>query len=493
MPGRKFSRNGKINKENWIMNEYLIGLDVGTSTIKGVLISSSGEIVCQEKQSTELLYPKPHYIEFSIEEHYRKVCLLIGKLVSGIPSKGHVAAVAISGASGSTVLLGKYGEPLLTSICWMDERASTESVEVLEKMDTSGIHRISGWPFLKSFPFANLAWIREKMPEVYRRKARFCTDIDYINHGLSDLWAIDCSSATPTCMLEQRAMKWNKSSLAIIELHEESLSKLMPSCSIIGEICRNAQEETRLFPNTKLVAGAFDHPSAAIGTGVFDPDSLLISTGTSWVGFHPVIDREAAIDEGMLLDPFLFSKGGCWGSIFSIPKIGAEIDFCVNSIFDGENLSMQDKYALFNRKSGESPVGAGGLFADLRSRESYQGLMGDANFCRAVMESAAYLLRKNIERFTAGEPRLNRIVMSGGPTQSPVWTQIVADVTGIPLILGGGQCAGALGAAVMAGVGAGVFKNEKEGFQTLKVESKTIEPDSQRKKIYDEFYSFSFK
>jgi sugar (pentulose or hexulose) kinase len=117
--------------------------------------------------------------------------------------------------------------------------------------------------------------------------------------------------------------------------------------------------------------------------------------------------------------------------------------------------------------------------------------MGDANFCRAVMESAAYLLRKNIERFTAGGPRLNRIVMSGGPTQSPVWTQIVADVTGIPLILGGGQCAGALGAAVMAGVGGGLFSDEKEGFRALKVESKTVEPNGRNKNIYDEFYSFS--
>lgn len=470
------------------MKEYLIGLDVGTSTIKGVLISSSGEIACQEKESTELTYPKPHYIEFSMWEHYRKVCKVIGKLVSGIPSKGHVAAVTISGASGSTVLLGKDNEPLLNSICWMDERVSTEGVELIEKMDTSGIHRITGWPFLKSFPFANLAWIREKMPEVYRRKSRFCTDIDYINHGLSDIWAIDCSSATPTCMLDQGAMKWDKRSLDIIDMQEKSLSKLMPSGAFIGEICRKAQEEMCLSRNAKLVAGAFDHPSAAIGTGVFEPDSLLISTGTSWVGFHPVCDRESAIDEGMLLDPFISLKGGAWGSIFSIPKIGAEIDFCVNKIFTGEKSSMQDKYSLFNRKSGESPVGSGGLFVDLRSRSVYEGLMGDANFCRAVMESAAYLLRNNIEKFTSGGLKLNRIVMSGGPSQSPVWTQIVADVTGIPLILAGGQCAGALGAAVLAGVGAGIFKNEKEGFNVLKVDSKTVEPDSRRKSIYDEYY-----
>ncbi len=475
------------------MKEYLIGLDVGTSSIKGVMISSAGEIVCQEKQSTELSYPKPHYIEFSIGEHYRKIRLLIGKLVAGISAKGSVAAVAISGAGGSTVLLDKDNEPLLNSICWMDDRASAECVEVIEKMDTSDIHRISGWPFLKSFPFANLAWIREKMPDAYRRKARFCTDLDYINYGLSEIWAIDYSSATPTCMFDQLGLKWNRSSLDIIGMPEKAMSKLVHSSAVIGEICRNAQDETRLSRNTKLVAGAFDHPSGAIGTGVFEPDSLLISTGTSWVGFHPVFDREAAIDEGMLADPFMSFNGGPWGAIFSIPKIGAEIDFCVNRIFDGKNLSMHDKYELFNRKSGESPVGSAGLFVDLRSRASYEGLMGDVNFCRAVMESAAYMLRNKIEKFADGAHRLNRIVMSGGPSQSPVWTQIVADVTGIPLILAGGQCAGALGAAVMAGVGAGIFENEKDGFMTLKVESKTIEPEGRNKKIYDEYYSFSFK
>ncbi len=474
------------------MNEYLIGLDVGTSSIKGVVISSSGEIICQEKQSTELSYPKPHYVEFSIGGHYRKVSILIGKLVAGIPSKGSVSAIAISGAGGSTVLLDKCGEPLLNPICWMDDRASAEGVDVLEKMDTSGIHKVAGWPFLKSFPFANLAWIREKMPEIYRNKSRFCTDLDYINHGLSDIWAIDYSSATPTCMLDQRGLKWNKSSLDILDMQEKAFSALLPSATVIGEICRNAYEVTHLDKKTKLVSGAFDHPSAAIGTGVFDSDSLLISTGTSWVGFHPVGDREAAIGEGMLLDPFMSLTGGAWGSIFSIPKIGAEIDFCVNSIFDGKNLSMQDKYALFNRKSGESPVGADGLFVDLTLRASYEGLMGSDFFCRAVMESAAYMLRNKIEKITNGNLGLKRIVMSGGPSQSPVWTQIVADVTGIPLIIAGGQCAGALGAAVMAGVGAGIFRSEKEGFNTLKVDSKTVDPDSRNNKIYDEYYAGKF-
>lgn len=471
------------------MAEHLIGLDVGTSAIKGVLVSLSGEIIRQEKQSTELSYPKPHYVEFSIGEHYRKTCLLIGKLVSGTPSDSHVAAVAISGASGSTILLGSDGEPLLNPICWMDDRAVAEGVSLLEKMDSSKIHLISGWPFLKSFPFANLAWIREKMPETYGRKARFCTDIDYINHGLSGSWAVDYSSATPTCMLDQRGHKWNERSLEMIGMPETAMSRLVPSVSVIGDICRKAFEDMRLSRNTKLVAGAFDHPSAAIGTGVFGPDSLLISTGTSWVGFHPVADREAAIGEGMLLDPFLSLKGGKWGSIFSIPKIGTEIDFCVNKIFGEKNLSMHDKYELFNRMSGESPVGSGGLFVDLRSRAAYAELMGGEFFCRAVMESAAYMLRNNIERFTDGAHRLNRIVMTGGPSQSPVWTQIVADVTGIPLVLGGGQSAGALGAAVMAGVGAGIFGNEEEGFKSLKVESRTVEPDSGRKKIYDENYA----
>jgi sugar (pentulose or hexulose) kinase len=474
------------------MNEYLIGLDVGTSSIKGVLISSAGEIVCQEKQSTELSYPKPHYIEFSIEEHYRKVCFLIGKLTEKIPSGNPVAAIAISGAGGSTILLDGAGKPLLNPICWMDGRASKESVKLLAEMDSSEIHRVTGWPFLKSFPFANLAWIREKIPEIYRGKARFCMDTDYMNHALSNIWAIDYSSATPTCMLDQRALKWNKTALELLELTEKSFSKLIPSATVIGEICRSAQNGTRLSRNTKLVSGAFDHPAAAIGTGVFGPDSLLISTGTSWVGFHPVFDRETGISEEMLMDTFMSLKEGCWGSIFSIPKIGAEIDFCVNRLFSGEK-SMQDKYALFNRKSGEAPVGSGGLFVDLRSRASYEGLMGEEFFCRAVMESAAYLLRNKIGKLTDGGPGLNRIVMSGGPSQSPVWTQIVADVTGIPLILAGGQCAGALGAAVMAGVGAGTFKDENEGFQTLKVDSRTVEPDSTRKKAYDEFYWRKFE
>ncbi|HPN83845.1 MAG TPA: FGGY-family carbohydrate kinase, partial [Victivallales bacterium] len=248
-----------------------------------------------------------------------------------------------------------------------------------------------------------------------------------------------------------------------------------------------AANSAGLSSNTKLVAGAFDHPSAAIGTGVFEPGSMLISTGTSWVGFLPLKDRELAVKNKLLVDPFTHKENGNWGAIFSVSKIGAMVDECINNRFSGIS-SMDEKYLLFNDESQRSPLGSEGLFVDLTKTSMPEEIFKKKHLCRAVMESAAYMLRRKIESFSDCVPSLSKIVMCGGPSQSDTWTQIVSDVTGIPLSIAGGQSSGAIGAAIMAGVGAGVFGDLKTGFSCMKFKTKKIEPDKNAKNKYNEYY-----
>ncbi len=469
------------------MGAHLIGLDIGTSAIKAVAISSEGEILRQAKACTELLYPGNGRVEFAVGQHYEKVRTVLRDVARELP-KGSVAAAALSGASGSTILVDEGGEPLLNAICWMDERARVERVDALEKIDPAEVHRIAGWPFSKIFPLANLAWLKERMPGEYSRKARFCTDIDYACHALSGEWAIDFSAATPTYLLDQLGMCWHRPYLDILELSEESVSRLVASGSRIGKITPAAGYSTGLGSDTELVAGAFDHPSAAIGAGVFSPDSLLISTGTSWVGFFPTEDRAAAVEKGLLVDPFMSHKGGCWGAIFSIPKIGGTVDSLLDKIFKGCNLAPQEKYSRMAELASAVHAGSEGIFIDLSSPPERLPACTEGALCRAIMESAAYMLRRMCERYAGHAGAFKRIVMCGGPSQSRVWTQIVADVTGIPLEIAGGQASGAIGAAILAGVGSGIFKDERDGFNALKLTSRKVEPAAGVIKIYDGYY-----
>jgi sugar (pentulose or hexulose) kinase len=211
---------------------------------------------------------------------------------------------------------------------------------------------------------------------------------------------------------------------------------------------KQALTDTGLSEATKVVAGSFDHSAAALAAGVVDPGQLMLSCGTSWVGFFPEYDRRKIIDLEMLCDPFLSPQGGAWGAIFSVPYIGRTIDWYVENLIAP---GRKDKFAFFDAMVARAETGAGGLKIDLREPPEE---INDTceNISRAVMEGAAKLLNEKIIKLAAKGIKFKSAVMVGGPSKSPIWPQIVEDITGITLSTGS-QHAGAKGAAILAGKG----------------------------------------
>jgi sugar (pentulose or hexulose) kinase len=241
--------------------DLFIGLDVGTSAVKGVLVSSTGEQLALGKRDTRFLYPQPGFIEVEPEEHYRSVCDLIRELASHAPAGATVRGISMAFASGNTLLLDKDDRPLINIINWMDERALGKIEEILPGLDEEEVHGVVGWPLGRGyFPFAHLGWLRKHQPDTYRAAARYCMNSDWLMYRLTGYWGMDYSTASTFYLADQVNRRWHKPYLDMLEIPEEAISGLGPSGSVLGPLTRQGAEDTGLSEEILVVLGAFDHP-----------------------------------------------------------------------------------------------------------------------------------------------------------------------------------------------------------------------------------------
>ena len=438
---------------------FLIGLDLGTSAIKGVLMDQYGMVLAEAEKTVAFIHPQPDWCEICPEQHYQDVCGVIRKLSAAAPVP--VAALAMAAASGNTLLADVAGNPWTNIISWLDRREEQAKIATLKQFSSVDVRQVAGWPCVDIFPLAHLAWLRETRPELYKNAGHYCMNTDWLLFRLTGRWVMDYSTATTFHLQDQCGRCWHQPFLQMLDIPAEKLSRLTDSGKSAGNLTFQAACDTGLFVNTRVITGCFDHPAAARSTGVLEPGQLLLSCGTSWVGFFPEMERQKIIDLELLCDPFLSNRGGPWGAIFSIPYIGRVIDAYIdNYIAPGE----PDKYRIFNELAAEAGPGANGLKIDLREppRRFDAELR---NISRAVMEGAAELLNDKLNHLKKHGINFKKAVMTGGPSHSPVWPRIIAETTGLELVTGS-RHAGARGAALLAGIGTGIYRDEYDAYKT---------------------------
>lgn len=436
--------------------ETLLGIDLGTSATKGVLLAADGRILARDRRPTELIRPRPGWVEFSSPRCHEILCDVIQSLLKAAPRNSRVVALCLSGATGNALLMDGQGEPLGHAINWMDTRSVDDPLVDPVGISPAEIYRAVGWPYFRGFPLLQLTWLKRNQPEQFRRASMVAMNITYLYHRLCGKYGMDHSTASTFYLQDQVNRRWHKPLLDLLELDETRLPELMPSTSILGGITRKAARETGLQEGTAVVLGSFDHPSAARGVGVLNPGEVLLSCGTSWVGFYPVCDRELILSQTMLSDPFL-TPAGPWGAIFSLACVGSQVEDLVNRTFPSEP-SMAARYARFNEAAAKAA-------------------RGSSDPCRSIMESIARDMKAKVQSLARAGLEANRLVMVGGPTESDVWTAILADELGLEISLPEtGAYAGALGAAMMAGIGLGLFADETDAFSRLSCNSRIQRP-----------------
>ncbi len=382
-----------------------IGLDLGTGAVKGVLWDG-GKVVAEASVEVEFIR-EGDAVEIDPDAYRDDVLGLIRRLAAA--GDAPVAGIAMCAASGNTLVTGADGTPRTRIVSWLDNRK--------EPSPDENIHEVVGWPWPQGFPFAHLLRMRRETPEVFAPGFRVCMNNDYIQFLLCGEFALDHSSATPYYLQDQKNFRYHRPYLKMLGLREEQLSRLVPSGTVIGTL-RPVVAAGNLTPETRIVAGSFDHPSAARACGIFREDEMLLSCGTSWVGFRPV--RERRIVPGSLADPYLCFEGGNWGEIRSWGKVGLTLE------------------AWIVERYGDAP--------DRYRRFGDEALASDGPARTKMIDTV-----KTFRAKAFPEARFARIVLAGGPSESPAWRKFLAESWQCRIELSPyKKYTGAVGAAMLA-------------------------------------------
>ncbi len=438
---------------------YLIGLDIGTSSVKGVLMTLEGKV--QYVSGGAFCYNKTKNGKVEIgADDFSRVCVDVIKDLSKA-ANGDVKAICASSASGNLLILDKKLKPSTPIINWQDARVGNEARDILPSLDLDAFYRQTGWRFgYKFLPLAQVCYIKKYNPEILINAGKICMSTEYLYFLLTGKWGISTSAGTPFFFIDQNEKRYIPEILNCLELDENLFPPVMKEGEVLGGILPQMAEATGLKEGTPVVLGTFDHPSAARGVGVLKEGELLLSCGTSWVTFFPINSRERIADANMLIDPFLSNDGGPWAGMTSVASLSERIKLYVQRYIDSSDFG----YSLMSSLAKTSTPGAGGLKINLKNEPDDRIILKypQNHIARAIMEGAVNLLKANIDALKEKGIYAKMGVMVGGPSEDTFWVELIEEMCYIKLKVIHGQYAGAVGAALMAGIGGGIYENTED-------------------------------
>ncbi len=426
---------------------YTIGLDLGTSSVKGVLLDADNTVL--REAGVKMNYRRDAgYIGFDAAAFADDVIALIANLAAARPDGSRVTGIAAVCASGNTLLCDVDGKPLLDCVSWLNDEMNDEVAAVLhphldpDYLSPTATRARTGWPFHGAFPLGHLCYLKTHFPAEYARAVTVTMSGEYLLRRLCGRWGIDRSSATPFFLLEQETGRWHKPYLDALGIDEAMLPSVGKSGDLLGHLTPEAAAATGLDTACEVRLGSFDHPGGARASEVNEEGDLLISCGTSWVCLFPVRDRELVLRQELLCDPYR-SPEGCWAGMFSIAKVGEVLDRAVELYAGSDDGRFDRFYAMAEAAS------ANGMMIDLNAPLP-EANGNEAALARAVIETIARTLRESMARIEAEGITFRRAVMAGGPSRNPICRRLVEHVLGIPVEYRYGASSGAVGAAMLA-------------------------------------------
>ncbi len=439
--------------------EYFIGLDIGTSAVKGALTDKDGRVIAVVSEPFSYIFEG--IFKLLEPDHFTSQCFKVIKELSSF-ADGRISALCSCCASGNPLFLDRDLRPMTRIIGWQTEIPDEDLDSVYTKEEQDEIYRIVGWDFFNGMPAADLAWIKNHRPDILKNARMLVMSAEYMNYLLTGKWGLSRSMGTPFYLIDQEKGVYHRPLLDKFGLTEDMLPPIYEKGHILGCVKPDMAQALGLDNETLVVLGSFDHPSGALGAGVFDEGDLLLSCGTSWVELFPVSSREFALSTGGLVDRFM-TDGTPWCVMESVASLSDKIDSLRRHFFG--DISYQD----FDRLLEKGTPGCRGLRfgftdEDFSAAEGY----GEADIARAVIESAARLLRDNLSKLEKIGLRSERIVAIGGITNSGISCDIISDVMGKKITVINGQSAGAVGSCLLAGIGTGAYGTSKEAFNMMK-------------------------
>lgn len=468
-----------------------IGVDLGTSSVKLLLMDENGKIESIVTREYPIFYPKTGWSEQKPEDWYSALVDGIKELTKDC-NKDEIDGISFSGQMHGMVILDENDKVIRPAILWNDGRTQAECDYLNNEIGREKISSYTANMALTGFTAPKLLWVRKHEPENFAKIKKVMLPKDYVAYMLSGVHCTDVSDASGMLLFDVKNKCWSKEMLDICGLKEEQMAKVFESYEVVGSISQKASEETGLPTSVKVIAGGGDQAVASVGTGTVGQGKCNVSLGTSGVVF--ISAQDFAVDDNNALHAFCHADGK-YHFMGVMLSAGASNTWWMNDILGtkdyvkeekgitklGENNTYFLPYLMGERTPHNNPNARGtfiGMTMDTTREEMTQ----------AVLEGVAFALRDSFEIAKSLGVEVERTRINGGGANSPLWCNIVANILNVKVDKINSKEGPAFGAAILAAVGCGKYASVEEATEKLIKVVSTVEQDPQIVELYNKKY-----
>ncbi|MGG3468177.1 xylulokinase [Neobacillus pocheonensis] len=453
------------------MKHYL-GIDLGTSSIKVVIVNQNGEIVISSTKSYDVLTSNDGWMEQN-PDHWlksmREALADVIKLNSSIVTE--IAAISVTGQMHGIVPVDSSGTPLHHAIIWSDRRNEEELGNLQSLLTLEEWVSITGNRPNISFTLGKILWFKKHKPELYEKTDKFLLPKDFIRSQLTDTFETDYSDASATLMMDLHSMQWSEKIVELSQIDNSKLPEIKPSTACVGFITKKSSAAFGLKEGTPVTCGCGDAQAQALGNGILHSRDWLCTVGTSGQLF--VSMDQLAIERSGMLHSLTHADPGKWVLMGATLSAGMSFKWLTESIF-GNQPEIND---LLDMASMANPgakkllflpylFGERSPYMDEKAKGTFIGLTNEhtkSEIARAVVEGVLFSLYQSfklVEKTTA--QKCEHLILTGGAAQHDIWAATAANIFNVPVVRSKGRGGGAYGAAMLAAAGSGEFINLDE-------------------------------
>ena len=484
----------------------LLGIDIGTSGTKTILIDETGKVLARAMQEYPLYTPRPQWSEQEPADWWAAACATVQKVLQTADVEARdIAGIGLSGQMHGSVFLDADGEVIRPALLWNDQRTQAECDWITETVGKAKIAELISNPVLTGFTAGKIVWLRSHEPENYARVRHVLLPKDYIRYKLTGEFATEVSDASGTALFNVRGRKWSDEMLGLIDIPREWMPTSHESPEISGRVSEAGAKATGLVVGLPVVGGGGDQAAGAVGNGIVETGIVSSVIGTSGVVF--AFSDNPVVDPDLRLHTFCHAVPDKWHLMGVTLSAGGSLQWYRDAYGQPEKVVAaalgRDPYDLICAEAERVPAGSEGLlflpylsgertpYPDANARGVLFGLTrrsDRAHVARAILEGVAYSLRDTFEIMKAMNVPIRQVRASGGGAKSKIWRQILTDVTGHAHATISVDEGPALGAALLAGVGSGVYGSVAEACKATIQTNDSSDACSINHAAYNQFY-----
>ena len=472
----------------------LLGLDIGTGGARAVAVDEAGALLAEASSEYPLYSPRPGWTEQRPQDWWRAAKETLAAVAEKTRESGQeVAGLGLTGQMHGAVFLDGAGEVVRPAILWNDQRTAAQCEAITEQVGEGRLLELAGNPALTGFQAPKILWLRDEEPENYSRLSKVLLPKDYIRYRLTGEYATDASDAAGTLLLDVKERDWSQEILDVLGLPAGWFPEVCEGPEVAGKISGEAASGTGLSAGIPVAAGGGDNAAAAVGTGIVREGLVSSSIGTSGVVFAHA--SQFSPDPSGRLHAFCHAVPDSYHFMGVTLSAGASLEWWAG-------ICKEDIGALVE-EAEEAPAGSEGLLfmpylsgertphLDPEARGGFVGLTADhgrEHMTRAVMEGVIFSLHQSLRIMRGLGVQISEVRAIGGGARSSLWRRLQADIYGLPVYRMAVEEGPAYGAALLAGIAAGIYRDVEEASSRVAVGEEVTEPDSGVHELYKEYF-----